>query len=97
MVGLLLALGIQAPFVSNDSSCIKLDNTPLIISNDTTEIFLTTTQLSIIELSHWEKNKYVYIALIMTVIFLVFTSLTVFFVTEKKGIIFRYNYCQVKY
>lgn len=94
MIGILLALGIQAPFVSGDSSCIKPDSFNL--STSTNEFFtdlstyspLNLTEPQIISLSNWEKNKYTYIALIMTAIYFVGLGLLLLFVSEKKG---RFN------
>ena len=74
MVGLLLALGIQGPFVT-DSSCL----------NDTNSID-TTYILRALEENHWESYKYTYIAIIMTVIFLMGTIPMIIFVKEKTGI-----------
>lgn len=76
MIGLLLALGIQGPLVANDSSCLKKNASGEIIPN-------TDTGTS----SNWEQFKYTYIAIIMTVIFLVTTIPLIFFVKEKPGII----------
>lgn len=102
MVGILLALAIQAPFVSGDSSCMKLDNIIPIINNisnttyddisySSTAIYNdstgsnTTPVMLPPELSVWEKDKYTYIAIIMTGIFVLGTTLLLVFVQEKHG------------
>ena len=76
MVGLLLALGIQGPFVSGDSSCLNK-------TSDSTSFLIRSQQ----ELNHWEEYKYTYIAIIMTVIFIIGTLPLMIFVKEKPGIL----------
>lgn len=95
MVGLLLALAIQGPFMAN-IKCIQ-DN--LINLNETTnmslpaafddeshlkEVFRTVKDSQTV----WEKNIYVIFAAILTVIFLIGNYMLVFFVDEKKGLYF---------
>lgn len=78
MIGLLLALIIQGPFVSGDSTCTKLNETQsnFSYSNITTES----------QLSNWDHYKYTYIAIVMTVIFLAGSLPLVLYVKEKPGL-----------
>lgn len=75
MIGLLIALIIQGPFVSADSNC----------RNDTQPEFNSTFIQTDNNISNWEENKYTYIAIVMTLIFLCGTLPIVFFVNEKPG------------
>ncbi|CAF0803858.1 unnamed protein product [Brachionus calyciflorus] len=86
MIGLLLALVIQAPFVSTDSNCIKLNTSSRFFFEEANET--NTTDINMIDvISNWEKNKYTYIAIIMTFIFIAGTLPVVFFVKEKPELI----------
>lgn len=73
MVGLLLALGIQGPFVAG-SSCFNLTE------NESTYIFREVAAVD-----NWEMYKYTYIAIILTIIFLLGTIPMMIFVKEKSG------------
>lgn len=75
MIGLLIALIIQGPFVSADSNCI----------NDTQHGLNTTFFKTDNNISNWEEYKYTYIAIVMTFIFLCGTLPIIFFVFEKPG------------
>lgn len=86
MVGLLVALGIQGPLVANDSACLKKNASGEIIPNQDSESY-----------NNWEQFKYTYIAIIMTVIFLIGTIPLIIFVNEKPGIVLwnfftKFNY-----
>ncbi|RNA28597.1 sodium-dependent lysophosphatidylcholine symporter 1 [Brachionus plicatilis] len=76
MVGLLVALGIQGPLVANDSACLKKNASGEIIPNQDSESY-----------NNWEQFKYTYIAIIMTVIFLIGTIPLIIFVNEKPELI----------
>ncbi|RNA28585.1 sodium-dependent lysophosphatidylcholine symporter 1-B-like, partial [Brachionus plicatilis] len=80
MIGLLLALVIQGPFVSGDSNCIKLNETQFDFDNK-------TNQTNIDILSNWDQYKYTYIAIVMTVVFLAGSLPIVIFVNEKPELI----------
>ena len=84
MIGLLLALAIQGPFVSSGVPCIKPNMT---ITNETNITMNELLARGVIEPepSLWEKNIYVFFAMILTAIFLVGNYLLVYFVRERKG------------
>ena len=75
MVGLLLSLLVQSLLVADGTSnCIKL--------NQTIDDFnLTNSTIT----SDWDKNKYSYAAIIITIIFLMGLLPVVIFVKEKPG------------
>ena len=94
MVGLLLALAIQGPFMDTESTCIKPNNT---ILTSTSISFLNNKDIDLNDIvirnapnkdniSVWDRNIYVFFALILTVIFLIGNYMLIFFVREKEGI-----------
>lgn len=89
MLGILLALGIQAP-IATTSSCTK----PVTVQNASNE---TTTAQSVTVAfeqlaraaeatsSIWQDYKYAIVALGFAVVFVICNSLLLFFVKERTG------------
>jgi hypothetical protein len=98
MIGLLLALGIQGPFASTGKcNNITSDTGPTtpFSGNETsfysdythspTDLASSTTGQNEAELSFLEKNKYVLIASLLTLIFITGVTLLLVFVKERTG------------
>lgn len=87
LIGILLALGIQGPFVIGGDNCENLGNktnNETFIINETTTINST---LPNVEPNLFEEQKYVILAITMSMFFAVGNLLLIFFVEEKSNLI----------
>lgn len=89
MVGLLLALAIQGPLTSNDSTCTDpLPTAAPITGVDETTIFEQTTNMDDLlpsDPSSWDLQKYLYISIVLNFFFLIGFLFLVIFVKEDIG------------
>jgi Na+/melibiose symporter-like transporter len=84
MIGLLIALAIQGPFLSG-INCYSPPNATNATSNATMSMLRDTLEATAATESFWERNIYVLLALGLTVIFLGGNYLLIFNVNEKEG------------
>jgi hypothetical protein len=85
MIGLLVALAYQGPFLSG-ISCSLPDNS----TNGTSNVTLADFGATPADETFWERNIYVLLALGLTLIFLGGNYLLIFNVDEKEGKHFFY-------
>jgi hypothetical protein len=76
MLGVLLAIGIQGTLVSGDTQCVN--STDSILNNNASTLSPDTTSV-------WDENKYFFIALILSVLFLVGYLFLIFGIKEDIG------------
>jgi hypothetical protein len=85
MIGLLLALVIQGPFLSGSSECTNT-TIPINVSlSNQSDLGYANVYAGATTESFWQKNIYFMLALVLTCIFLVGNYLLIFFVKEKEG------------
>ncbi len=87
IVGVLAGIGIQAPFVTTNQKCKRLNETSFEVTNNYTNMTNASFDNKI---SFWD-NKYFIVALCLTVIFALTHIALLVFVPEKEGLVKNIN------